>query len=134
MSLPKVSLASWFTISLLSMPQWFDTQQKQEVDTRASVTEYLEEGHVLANEMVFIIFALHCLQERQWVAVYYNNMLFGGSDNSPVPGDDYSLSSKANTVIWESLGQLEAGRLTILEWRLMIAAVPTVSLILDLSM
>ena len=88
-----------------------------EANTCAFVAQCPEEVHDMTNERVFRILALNCLQARHWVRVEYNIVLY--RVHVPIivqcQGNGCSLSSKDGAVIQESLGQLAAGLLTILE-------------------
>ena len=88
-----------------------------EADTCAFVAQSPDSVHDMTNERVFRIFALNCLQARHWVWLENNIVIY--RIHVPIivqcQCNGCSLSSKDSAVIWESLGQLVAGRLTILE-------------------
>ena len=88
-----------------------------EANTCAYVAQCPEEVPDMTNERVFRIFALNRLLAKHWVRVEYNIMLYRAHVPSIVQcqGNGWSLTSKDGAVIRESLGQLSAVRLTILE-------------------
>ena len=92
-----------------------------EADTSPFVSQCPEEIHDLANQRVFCIFALNCLEATYWVRVDYDIALYRTYVLIIVQcqGNGRCHSSKDRTVIWESFGQLAASPLIILDWWLM---------------
>ena len=115
MSRSMVSFASWFTISLPSMAQWLDTQQKR---THVPLLFSAQGRFIIWHVRGFSVSSpsIACKQDI-WVRVEYNTVLY--RIHVPIivhyQGNGCSLSSKDGAVIRESLGQLAACRLTILK-------------------
>ena len=122
----RVSFGSLSTIALPSMPQWLGTQQKRTwVPLLLNAQEVI---HDLTNEKVFSIFALNRLQARHWVRVDYDIVLYRIHVQIIVQcqGDGCRLCSNVGTGQWQVISPFW-------KWRLMTAAAPALSLILDPS-
>ena len=107
----------------------------RKTNTCAFVAQCPEEVHNMTYERVFRIFALNRLQARHWVWVEYNIMLY----RLHVPiivqcqGNGCSLSSKILLLSGSLLDSWWQVVSPFWKWRLITAAAPTLSLILDPS-
>ena len=118
-------------LSFPSIPQWLGIQQKR---TRVPLS-LNNHRRFMANKGVFSVFTLDCLQADHWVRVDYYIMANWVHMSVIVQcqGDGCSLSSKDGAVVRQPLDKWRQVVSPFWKWRLMTAAAPTLSFILEPS-